>query len=367
MPIEVESPEELGYNTIKYNLAESSVRDIVFKDLDIDIKDLVLAYGEHRGSNKLRALIVNNEPSIESKDVLVTSSAATALFIIHTSLLSKDDHLIVIRPNYATNLETPKAIGCQITYIDIDFDSNFEIDISLIKEKIKSNTKLISITSPHNPTGIVIPESVILLLSNICDDFSLNLLVDETYRDLQLDNELKAPSYAANFSKSVISVASLSKAFGVPGIRTGWLISKDTAKMEMFLAAKEQIMICNSVVDEAIAEYVLENKTKYIAKGLEDINYKFNLLSQWSDYNKFIEVKLPQAGVVCFPRIKKDLDIDLDKFYSVLYQKYSTVVGPGHWFNMSDRYMRIGFGYPTLEEFKTGLENIDKVISEIKV
>ena len=141
MPIEVESPEELGYSTIKYNLAESSVRDIYFKDLKINLDDILICYSEHRGKKELRNEIIKNENGLDFNHVLVCPSAATSLFIISTTLLSKQDHLVVLRPNYATNIETPRAIGCEISYIDLELENGFQFDISQIKNAIKSKTR----------------------------------------------------------------------------------------------------------------------------------------------------------------------------------------------------------------------------------
>src|SRR3954466_14813991 len=122
MPIEIESPEQLGYDTINCNLAESSVHDAVFQDLKLNLNELVLAYGDHLGKPELRELLAQRYPSITSDDILITAGAAAALFIVATSLLRKEDHLIVLRPNYATNIETPKAIGCEIDFIDLSFE-----------------------------------------------------------------------------------------------------------------------------------------------------------------------------------------------------------------------------------------------------
>ena len=153
MPIEIESPEEMGYGNIKYNLAESSVRDINLRDVDVDLKNLVLFYGEHKGITKLREAIREESKVLSADDVLVTTGAATALFIVSTTLLNPSDHLIVIRPNYGTNLETPRAFKCEMSIIDLKFEDGFEIDVDAIKKAIQPNTKLISITNPHNPSG----------------------------------------------------------------------------------------------------------------------------------------------------------------------------------------------------------------------
>src|SRR3954451_6347131 len=153
MVIEKEAPEEYGYDRIRYNLSESSIADQKLSDIGLKLPDLTLFYGEHRGERGLRNLIAAQDSGISPEHVLVTAGAAGALFIIATSLLSASDHLVVVRPNYATNIETPKAIGCDISYVDLDFDQGFAIDIERVKTALRPNTKLISVTCPHNPTG----------------------------------------------------------------------------------------------------------------------------------------------------------------------------------------------------------------------
>lgn len=357
MPIEVESPEEMVYEKISYNLAESSVRDIFFKDLNINLDELFLCYGEHRGDKVLRSEIVRNEPSLYYDDVLVCPSAATALFIVSTTLLSKQDHLIVLRPNYATNIETPRAIDCEISYIDLSFENRFQFEVDEILSCIKPNTKLISITNPHNPTGVVFEKDKILEIIKASKEKNILVLVDETYRYLNFKSELIP--YYANYADNVISVCSQSKAFGVPGIRIGWLINKDKKLMHDFLAAKEQIIICNSVVDEAIALHIFQNINTILPPFHQHIKENFALLKKWmNEQQTFLEWVEPSVGVVCFPRIKKEYKIDTAEFYKTLYDEFQTIVGPGHWFEQSDNSFRLGFGYPLLTELKQGLENI---------
>jgi len=157
MPIEKESPEEIGYGTIEFNLAESSVTDLKFEELNLQLDQLKLEYIAHRGSAVLRNKIIEGT-NLNENHALITNGAAGALFIINTSLLDAKDHLIVVRPNYSTNIEVPKTIGCSISYIDLKFEDEWRVNISSIENAIQSNTKLISITSPHNPTGMLMNE-----------------------------------------------------------------------------------------------------------------------------------------------------------------------------------------------------------------
>ena len=156
--------------------------------------------------------------------MLVTAGAAAALFIIATTLLGKGDHLVVLRPNYATNIETPRAIEADITYIDLSFDDGFAIDVDRVVAEITPRTKYVSVTVPHNPTGQMISEADLRRLVAAVESAGCRLLVDETYREMTFGEPLPT---AASLSLRAVSVSSLSKTYGIPGIRIGWLLCRD--------------------------------------------------------------------------------------------------------------------------------------------
>lgn len=355
MPIEVESPEEYGYGNIRYNLSESSIVDQSLSSLGLSIPDLTLLYGEHRGSERLRDLVVAEAPGLSANDVLITGGAAGALFIIATALLGPDDHLVVVKPNYATNLETPRAIGCGIGFVDLDFEDGFALDFDSLAAAMTPRTRLISVTCPHNPTGVMMTEAELARLVAFAEGRGCLLLVDETYRDLALTTKLPL---AASLGRHVISVASLSKAFGVPGIRVGWIINSDPALKEVFLAAKEQISICGSVINEWVAEQILERRDAFLTPTLAEWRQRLERIATWMAGEDRLEWVRPSGGVVCFPRMKTDPPGGTDAFYRRLLQDHGTYVGPGHWFEMPDRYFRIGYAWPTADELEQGLAGI---------
>ncbi|CAF1379769.1 unnamed protein product [Rotaria sp. Silwood1] len=359
MSIEIESPEQMGYENLKFNLAESSIPDMKLADLNINLQELVMAYGDHMGHRKLRELIAK-DANVQVDDVLLTTGAATALFIVSTSLLRKNDQILIERPNYATNIETSRAIGAQIDFIELQFENEFRLSIDEIENKIKSNeTKLISITVPNNPTGTVISHDDLDKLILLTKNKGITLLVDETYRDMTFKNRLPV---AASLALHVISVSSLSKTYGLAGIRIGWLICQDKKLMQIFLAAKEQIMICCSVVDEEIAYRCMLTRDKRLLLVQEEIQIRFNIMKKWiNETNQYLEWIEPQGGVVCFPRIK--VNIEFEEFYKILNNTFQTFVGPGHWFDMNKNFMRIGYGWPsTRDELIQGLKNITSTI-----
>ena len=359
MPIEEESPEEFGYDRIRYNLTESSVRDRSLADLGIELRDLLLFYGDHVGNEMFRDLVAaqsSGEAGGVSRDeVLVTAGAAQALFIIATSLLDKDDHLVVIRPNYATNIETPRAIEADISFLDLSFEDGFRIDPEKLMALVTPRTKYVSVTLPHNPTGVMMSEADLRSLVGLVESAGCRLLVDETYREMTFGEPLPV---AAALSERAISVSSLSKTYGIPGIRTGWLVCRDAELMRTFLAAKEQIGICGSVVDEEIAARAFAQRETWLAELRPFIAERFSVVREWIAGEELMEWVEPRGGAVCFPRVKPDVPVDVDEFYRVLGEMHGAYVGPGHWFEQDRRHMRIGYAWPLPEELEGGLAAI---------
>jgi aspartate/methionine/tyrosine aminotransferase len=364
MPIEVESPEQMGYDTIRNNLSESSYTDTLLRDTGIDtgLYDMLLTYGSHAGHEGLRQLIVKDTP-LKRDDVLLTIGAAGALFIIATVLLEKGDELIVARPNYATNLETPRAIGAELKYIDLRFEDGFALDLHQIERAITPRTKYISVTYPHNPTGVCLTDGELRQLIDLTERKGIRLLVDETYRDMVFGELLPL---AVEYADHVISVSSLSKTYGLPGIRVGWIICRDPKLMETFLAAKEQIHICGPVLDEEIAYRYMMQKRRYLAPIRADIRQKFDIVKSWMQQQEHFEWVEPGGGAVCLPRMRQPEKIDLDKFYDILLKKYGTYTGPGHWFEMPRHYMRIGYGWPSRASLEEGLQSLTKSWQEAR-
>jgi len=362
MPIEEESPEQLGYGRIRRNLAESSVSDASLADLGVDLGGLVLQYGDHLGLPELRDTIAADAPGAVADDVMVTPGAVAALFIIHTSLLEPGDHVLVARPNYATNVETPRAIGADVTYLDLEFENGWAVDPAMIAARMTPRTRLVSLTSPHNPTGTTLDEATLRAVIELVESRGARLLLDETYREMTFGDPLPV---AASLSPSVISVSSLSKTYGLPGIRIGWLVTRDRGLRDRFLAAKEQILISGSLVDETIALTALRRRPTLLPVIRARIDEAFGMTAAWLQDHDRLEWIPPRGGVVGFPRIRPGVQVDPDAFYRVLFEAHGTVVGPGHWFEQPREHFRLGYGWPTLAELREGFDAIDTALDEV--
>lgn len=354
MPIEIEAPEGFGYDKIDCNLSESSVTDQKLSALGIDLSHLTLFYGDHLGLQPLREVIAR-DAGLTPDDALITTGAAAALFIIATSMLDKGDHAVVVKTNYATNIETPRMIGADISFLPLRFENQFALNLEELDRLITPKTKLVSLTYPHNPTGVMIDQKMLNEIIALIELKGTYLLMDETYREMTFGAALPV---AASLSDRVISVSSMSKAYGLPGIRIGWLLCRNKQWMETFLAAKEQIFITNSVIDEEIAFQYLKNKEEHFAPIKASIESNLKLLKNFMANQKVLEWVEPKGGCVCFPRILAEVKLDVAKFHHELLHTYGTYVGRGHWFEESDRYFRIGYNWDKTEKLEKGLKNI---------
>ncbi|MCU1465378.1 MAG: aspartate aminotransferase [Actinomycetia bacterium] len=374
MPIEVESPEQLGYDTITNNLSESSVADRRLSDLGLGLErgdrattaldDLLLGYGDHLGDPVLRDAVAAAADGVRANDVLVTPGAAAALFATATSVLEPGDHAVVVRTNYATNLETPRAIGADLDVVDLSFDDGWRLDVERVAKLVRSGeTRLISVTCPHNPTGTLLDLAALHALVELAESSGAVLLVDETYRDLTHGTPLPM---AATLSSRAISVSSMSKAYGLPGLRVGWAVCRDERLAETLLAAKEQIVICGATIDEAIAGRVLVDRDRILPTILQEVRARLDIVRTWLAGQDTFEWIEPAGGVVGLVRFRPDVDVDTARFYEVLLAGYGTYVGPGHWFEVDDRHFRLGFGWPTEAELRAGLTALSNAAADAR-
>lgn len=363
MLIEAESPEQYGYERIKYNLAESSTTDKTMADVGIRLDDsLLLCYGDHLGKPELRALIAERY-GVADDDVIVTVGACMALFTIYAALLKPGDHVVIMHPNYPANIEIPRSLGCDVELYKLQLGESFRVNIDRLLAMLKPETKIVSVTFPHNPTGAMVSADELRRLAAACEQNQTVLLVDETYGDLTVGERLP---HACNMTDYAICVESLSKAIGVPGVRTGWIVTRSERLKQLLVAAKEQICICGSVVDDECAYQVLRRNEELMAPIRRDIAEKFAIVCEEMEKQDVLEWVRPVGGVICFPHIKDEIELDVNEFYQVANNKYGVFVGPGHWFDMDDRYFRLGYGWPDKEQLRIGIRCLVAAINDVR-
>jgi aspartate/methionine/tyrosine aminotransferase len=164
---------------------------------------------------------------------------------------------------------------------------------------------------------------------------------------------------AASLSERATSVSSVSTTYVLPGLRLGWVVTRHAELFEMLLAAKEQIVICGSTLDEAATRQVLARRDEHLGTIRAGIAERAARVAAWmADQGHWLEWVEPTGGVVCFPRVRSDVIADMDRFYEVLNTEHGTFVGEGHWFEADRHHFRLGFGWPTTEELEGGLDSL---------
>jgi aspartate/methionine/tyrosine aminotransferase len=343
---------------VDFDIGESGVKFFKLRDLNLDLDDVELRYCQHLGNPQLRIAIAQEYDNLEWENIAVTTGAAESIFSIIASLTNRNDHIIVECPNYPSFWYIPESLERHMDLFYLKFNEQFKPNIETLEEMIRPNTKLICLTHPNNPTGSVITEDELRHVLDMVEDHNIFLLMDETYRDLTLGNQ-PLPT-AASLNPNAISVSTMSKVYGVPGIRIGWSACLDETVIKGILNVREQKTICNSALNEAIALQLLNKKEEHLADIKRRVNTNVLILIEWMKNQEDLEFIAPEGGVTCFPRYKKSSE----ELCRLLVEKYRTFTVPGYCFKM-DSFFRLGFGGET-EELKKGLGKIELAINEIK-
>ena len=347
---------------VKYDIGESAVKYMTFDQLGIKLDGLPIRYGYHHGRPDLRAVIAEQYPGLSAKNVMVTSGGSEAIFLIASALLKPGDHAIIEHPNYPSLYEIPRSLNCEVSFLELNYENAFKPDLDQLNSLLTPRTRLVSLTHPNNPTGSMIGETDLKKLINWVEAHDLHLLFDETYREMVFDNPLPP---AATLSPHVISISSMSKCYGLPGIRIGWMVSQDQVMLDSVLNIREQITITNNAIGEEIALQVLKEKDKYLQKARASILANRKIVSTWMEQQEDFEWVFPEAGVVSMPRLAADVNIDPEKLYRRLAEEYQTFVIPGRCFEVDNRYFRLGFGADP-DDIKTGLMNLNKSLNDLR-
>ena len=356
---------EIWFDTHQYqvdhDIGESAVKFAHFGDLGIDLDRLALRYGHHGGRPDLRELIAERDEGVSAGDVVVTTGASEANFVIVSALVKPGDHVLIEHPTYPSLYEVPRSLGCDVTLFTLAYSDGFRPDLDRLESLIRPDTRLISFTHPNNPTGSMITTADLERLIEIAERHDCYLMFDETYREMSYPDPLPT---AAAMSDKAITISTMSKTFGLPGIRVGWLASGDRSIMDAAIAIREQITIANNAVGEEIATQVLGRRDEFLVKTRDLVQGNMAVAAAWVESQDYLEWVAPDAGVVAFPRFVDDFPVDPEKVYRTLVEDYRTFVVPGRCFEMDNRHFRLGFG-STRDDLETGMARFGEAVASL--
>lgn len=317
--------------------------------------DLRLGYTESKGHPLLRNEISNLYKEIKSEDIVVLAPEE-GIFIALNALLSPGDHVIVIYPAYQSLYEIPKSIGCEVTKWSVYPENNqWSLNINFLQNSIKKNTKLIIINFPHNPTGFIPEESDFRNIVEIARKNNIYLFSDEMYRYLEFSGSHLHGSVGDLFENG-ITLSGLSKSFGLPGLRTGWLATKNKEILKKIENFKDYTTICNNALGEILAIVALRNKDQIVGRNLNLIRENLLFVKEFFiKHNNFFTWMEGKGSSVAFPLLTEV--ISAQEFCKKLIDRKSILLLPGSIFDYPGNHFRIGLGRKNFKEVMGALES----------
>jgi len=294
--------------TARYHLTASDAQTLPMSELlalaDDDGRkrweSLALGYTETRGLPALREEIAATYSEAQAADILCFAGAEEAIYLAMRTLLEPTDHVVVLTPNYQAAETIPLSV-CEVTGVALRPADDWALDVDAIERALRPNTRMVSVNFPNNPTGAVPSLDSWYRLVRLCDDRDITLFSDEVYRGLELSS---APlPQATDLSSRALSLNVMSKAYGLPGLRIGWIACRDRSVLDRLERAKHYTTICNSAPSEVLALIALRARDRLLERNRGIVAENLPVFSEFfARYPDLFKFTAPDGGCVCFPR-----------------------------------------------------------------
>ncbi len=355
----------------RYNLAESTAQDLTFEQViafaggPAALNDLKMGYGSSAGLPRLRAGVAALT-GVDSNEVITTQGAALGLFLLAFELCRPGDEAVVVTPCFPPSRDALVATGVTLRECRLSFDQGFRLTADLLAPFVNEQTKLVSIASPQNPSGVrtTLADTMAILELIRRRAPAARLFVDETYRDATYGDELP-PLSAATLGDEIITGGSVSKAHGAPGLRVGWLTVREPELRERLTVAKMNVVISGSPLNETLAAAILDNREKILGDRRKLLASGLSQVAAWVESQRdFIDWVKPDGGALCCLRLKPAVfdKAGVERFWSAL-PGVELQIGDGTWFGESSACLRLGFGYLPIEALPAALDALSESIA----
>ena len=348
-PFDLEYSQSVWEQKVDFNLTESGVHPITLQELignDESLLNKLLSteinYPHVNGSPPLRESIASLYNQATINNVLVTVGAAEANQIVMQTLLEDGDELATITPTYKQVWGIAENQGYKVKTFSLNSGDSWSLNIDELAAAVNEKTKIVAVVNPNNPTGHILTKTEMQRIIAAAERVRAWILADEVYRGAEREQEKESDSFFGLYDK-VISVGSMSKAYGLPGLRIGWIVAPPDT-VEKVWRRHEYSTITASMLSNSLAAHALspEIRPRLIARTRNYIRNGFPILQKWMDAQEgLFSYTPPQASAVSF--IKYNLDINSNDLMLKLINEASVFIGSGDSFGM-DHHMRIAFG-----------------------
>jgi len=367
-PFRMERWQSTYENRVEINLSESGVHPMTVKEhmalagRDEGVEDVRLGYGQSNGSDLLRDRIAALHPGATEASVLVTVGGAEANFVGQWHLLSQNKPAAVMLPNYMQVPGMVENFGAPILPFHLREETGWQPELDELEDALLKGANFILVTNPNNPTGAALTQESMAGIVGLAERFGAWILSDEVYRGAEVEGDV-TPSFWG-MTDRVLVTNSLSKAYGLPGLRLGWVLGPPDLIEELW-GRTDYTTISPASLSDHLATIALEPETraKILQRTRGIIRENFGTMKEWIESQEdLFTYRPPDAGAICYMRYRAE--VNSSELAEKLRVEKSMLVVPGDHFGM-DRYLRLGFGNPT-NELMEGLSRIADTFKEFR-
>ncbi len=368
-PFDMERMMSKWENVVEYNLSESGVHPVTVRGLLDDptmveeLLDTELNYPQANGIVELRQHIAALYPGATPDNVLVTVGCAEANFIALQTLLSPGDEMVMMLPNYMQVWGIGHNYGFRVRAFHLQEERGWAPDLAELNEVVSERTKLIAVCNPNNPTGYILTQQEMDAIVAAAARVGAWLLADEVYSGAERLTDTQTPSFWGRYDR-VLAMNSLSKAYGLPGLRIGWVVGPADTVDEIW-ARHEYTTISTTVLANKMAAIALspQVRPRLIQRTRDYIRRGFPILDGWLEsHEATFNLVPPQAAAITF--VRYHLDVNSTELVERLMREKSVLIVPGDHFGL-DHHLRISFGLPP-DYLRAGLDRIHELIVELQ-
>ena len=304
-------------------------------------------YTESPGAPWLREVLAAIYKTIHADQLVVVSAAEEAIFLFYHALLTPQDHAIVETPCYESALTLPKSTGAAVSEWKRRPENGWAHDVAALEALIRPNTRALYINTPHNPTGLLMPPVIFRQVLELAAKHNIYVFSDEVYRELEHDPATRLPA-ACDLYDRALSLGSVSKTYGLPGLRLAWLASRDKAFLQKIISLKHYTTICASAPSEFLTALAFRHREKFMERNLQIVQHNLPLLSAFfARYNNLFEWTPPNAATIGFARFKPQQDVQ--DWCENLVRDAGVLLLPGTVYD-EPRHIRFGYGRKNMPE-----------------
>ena len=340
---------------VKYDLALSGILNLPFPELEATIEDVDLNGDNSYGYAPLVEALAQHCGVPGESVVTISGGTSMANHLAMAAAIEHGDEVLIEEPTYEPLLALAEYFGARIKRFGRPFESNFCIDLNDLESKVSEDTKLIVLTNLHNPSSTLIDEDTMRRVGEIANRVGARVLVDEVYLEAMFE---QAPRSAVHLGPQFISTSSLTKGYGLSGLRCGWILAEPELAERMRLLHD----IFGSLAPhpaETLSVVALQKLPKFIARAKNILEANRAVLHDFLDSREDLNAVRPHQGTTCFPRLMKG---SVDRLSDLLHDRDTAIV-PGRFFE-SPQHLRIGMcAEPEL--FKIGVERLDAALDEL--